>query len=131
MRSPIRLCVILLLLTSLSNASTVQATPLSCPAVRQAEHILSSFLHPDLWTIVVVCNVRTWDGLRIRYDVIRTNAAFTFRNERITIVNAAMFDYAVSLAQAQFVLAHEAGHIICKCDDEARADAEAMKLLKR
>ena len=130
MRSPIRLCVILLLLRSLSSASTVQATPVSCPAVRQAQDLLTSFLHPDLWTVIVVCNVPTWDKLRVRYDVMRTDSAFTFRDEQITIVNAAMFD-RVPLAQAQFVLAHEAGHIICKCDDEARADVEAMKLLKR
>jgi hypothetical protein len=97
--------------------------------VQRTADLLNTFPNPANWQVVVVCTPQAWQHYRAMFGAEATQSAFTIRSHRITIVNAAMYDEKPE-SQSRFILAHEAGHLICNCDDEDKADKEAEKLLR-
>jgi hypothetical protein len=77
---------------------------------------------------VIVCSLDTWNyALHKAGAWGRTNTAFTNDSSKTTFINGAVFD-----EQEQFyrqTVYHEAGHIICRCSNEQRANLEAGRLL--
>lgn len=113
-----------------ASATIINATPVTCSAVERVLADVKSFPHPDRWQVIVVCDAALWLKLKAEYSVTgRTDYAFTLRSLHISFINPAAYDW-VPGSTMRFVLAHEAGHIMCACDDEAQADKEAMKMLK-
>lgn len=112
-----------------ANAATVNYTPAKCSAVQRTVDLLKTFRTPREWSVVVVCNPQAWEHYRARFDSERTDAAFTLRSQRITLVNAAIYDTKPE-SLCLFILAHELGHLICACDEESKANKEAEKLLR-
>lgn len=83
---------------------------------------------PSNWTITVLPQAR-WDQ-QVKTLNLRTATAFTFMNEtsNATFLNP---DYVFNSREIQLLhtLAHEAGHLICRCTDERLANdiAEALE----
>jgi hypothetical protein len=83
---------------------------------------------PSSWTITVLPQAR-WDE-QVKTLNLRTATAFTFMNEtsNATFLNP---DYVFNTRENQLLhtLAHEAGHLICRCTDERLANdiAEALE----
>jgi hypothetical protein len=83
---------------------------------------------PSNWTITVLPQAR-WDE-QVKTLNLRTATAFTFMNEtsNATFLNP---DYVFNTRENQLLhtLAHEAGHLICRCTDERLANdiAEALE----
>jgi hypothetical protein len=83
---------------------------------------------PSNWTITVLPQSR-WDE-QVKTLNLRTATAFTFMNEtsNATFLNP---DYVFNTRENQLLhtLAHEAGHLICRCTDERLANdiAEALE----
>jgi Zn-dependent protease with chaperone function len=126
-------CILLPALVSASAnaATTIHPMPTTCPAVQRALAEVNSFPHPDNWRVVVVCSPATWAELKLISPALeRTDYAFTLRTLRVTFINSQAYDW-VPESQMRFVVAHEAGHLVCGCDDEDRADREARKMLRK
>jgi hypothetical protein len=77
---------------------------------------------------VVVCSLDAWNyALQKAGAWGRTNTAVTYENNSLTIINGAIFE-----EQPEFyrhVIYHEAGHVICACSSEKKADNEARLLM--
>jgi hypothetical protein len=85
---------------------------------------------PEDWTIVVACTPVMWEQLRRKGDGFRTNTAFTNLAGRLTVVNAEIYRESLPLRgtthwSPKLVLEHEHGHVVCRCNDERRADRAA------
>jgi len=82
---------------------------------------------PSNWTITVLPQVR-WDK-QIKTLNLQTATAFTLMNEtnNATFLNP---DYVFNSTELQLLhtLAHEAGHLICRCTDERLANDIARAL---
>jgi Zn-dependent protease with chaperone function len=133
MKNLFRLLCILLLSASALQAAKIQTvvnyTPSLCSEVRQIAALLNDFPNPKNWQIIVVCSRERWERYRAKFGALATDSAFTLRTNRITVVNAAMCKRKSS-SESRFVLAHEAGHLICNCNDERLANQEAARLLE-
>jgi hypothetical protein len=76
---------------------------------------------------VVVCSLDTWNyALHKAGAWGRTNTAFTNDSGKTTFINGAVFDEAEEFYRQ--TLHHEAGHVICACSNEERANSEAGRL---
>jgi len=87
---------------------------------------------PKDWTIVVACTPDVWERLRRKGDAFNTVTAFTYVESRNTVLNGAIYQQSLPLQGTvhltpRSVLEHELGHILCNCDDEAKADNEGAK----
>ncbi len=85
---------------------------------------------PHDWTFVVACSSTAWEKLQRKGNVFGTNTAFTNLKGRMTILNGKIYQQSLPLCGTSHrtpksVLRHEYGHIVCKCNDEARADEAA------
>ena len=85
---------------------------------------------PKDWTIVVACTPIVWETLQRKADALNTLTAFTNMEGRITVLNGAIYRQSLPLEGTlhrtpRSVLEHEYGHILCNCDDEAKADKAA------
>jgi hypothetical protein len=80
---------------------------------------------PDGWTLGIVCNPVAWQKILRIADPPRTNRAFSNLILRSTALNSAIF--RDSRSGYRHTLAHELGHALCQCADEARAEQFAMK----
>lgn len=63
----------------------------------------------------------------VRDNKVQTSIAFTFLDSDHTYINEYFLVWA-SDAQVRFVLGHEAGHMICECRSESKADAIAYAI---
>ena len=63
-------------------------------------------------------------GKYVRDNKVQTSIAFTFLDSDHTYINEYFLVWA-SDAQVRFVLGHEAGHMICECKSELKADSLA------
>lgn len=136
MRNPIRLLgIVLLSLASIStNAQKILVAGVkhlsSCEfATRPLLADLKGTPFPADWTIVVACNQVVWEEIKQKADALRTETAFTNLQKRITVINGGIYRATLPLLgvhkSPQLVLRHEAGHIICVCNDEEAADRAA------
>ena len=82
--------------------------------------------YPVDWTIIVACNQVAWKQVQQKADALQTNTAFTNLRDRITVINGDIYLAVLPLPGAhrnpKIILQHEAGHIICNCDNEDMAD---------
>jgi hypothetical protein len=85
---------------------------------------------PGWWRIVILPPVRWEDALRYYHLEGRTASAFTIMGQNETLVSE---DYAQYHGgdQVRFTLGHEAGHLICQCQSEDRANDIARILTKK
>ena len=100
------------------------------PAWGQARSIEKPFDVPD-WTIAVLTS-QSWHAAMNQYGTIYGQTAlpaFTILETRRTYLNP---DYVKRLSTGQLrnILAHEAGHLLCNCSDEKKANRFADDLLK-
>jgi Zn-dependent peptidase ImmA (M78 family) len=89
---------------------------------------LPSFTFPAGWTIKVVCNPVIWDLLQKKTDQPRAFRAISELHQKVTFLNAAIFEG--SRSDYRHTIAHELGHIRCKCSDEAIAEQLAFRIDK-
>ena len=134
MRNPVRLaCIVLPFVLTLSThaqrilvAGTHRVA--SCDfATRPLIRDLAGLTFPGDWTIVVACNKVAWQNLRQKADALQTATAFTNLDHRITVINGEIYRETLPLSGTEhetprLVLKHEAGHILCRCQDESTAD---------
>ena len=92
------------------------------------QHELEDLQYPPGWTIYVACNPIVWTELRTRADNPPTDTAFTDLKLRYTVLNGAIFQGLPN--EYRQTLAHELGHILCSCKDEADAGSRAEALLR-
>lgn len=83
---------------------------------------------PQGWKMVVASKM---DWQRVQSQVPATNrtaTAFTLRSLNLTVLNG---DYAASASpwELKWTIAHEAGHLLCDCDSEEKANLIARGLL--
>jgi hypothetical protein len=106
-------------------------TPTECPALRPLIADLEDVQFPDGWTVYVACTARAWDDAGRQLQTRgRTNAAMTSQAGHFTVINGAVyspsFDWAGTRQRTGMeVLRHERGHILCRCNNEDRADKAA------
>jgi len=120
--------VVLLVTLLLASALPVKAQS------KRVEELLNELIftpttpRPSNWTITVLPQVQ-WDK-QVKTLNLRTATAFTSMNEtkNATFLNP---DYVFNSTEHQLLhtLAHEAGHLICRCTDERLANdiAEALE----
>ena len=135
--NPFRLGSILLVSVALLSPLRAQkivvvgATPDQCTfATKPLIQDLKGITFPKDWTIAVTCTSATWERLRRKRDDLNTVTAFTNLRGRLTVLNGAIYLQSIPLQGTvhwtpRSVLKHEYGHILCNCDDEARADKAA------
>ncbi len=76
---------------------------------------------------VVVCSLDPWNyALHKAGAWGRTNTAFTNVSGKTTFINGAVFEEPEHFYRQ--TIYHEAGHVICACGNEARANQEAGRL---
>jgi hypothetical protein len=77
---------------------------------------------------VVVCSLDAWNyALHKAGAWGRTNTALTYENNDLTLINGAVFEEEQEFYRQ--VIYHEAGHVICACGNEKKADAEARRII--
>ncbi len=81
----------------------------------------------NYWTIIVL-NKENWDEAVLKYKA-NTVTAFTLPHLDQTFLNGPWLQKAGDW-EAKHTIAHEAGHLICKCNGENEANKVADKLLK-
>lgn len=133
-----RLGPLLLLSTALS--ATLQAqriVVLGVPAADMCAFATNPLIEdlkgigfPKDWTIAVACTPAIWERLQRKRDDFNTVTAFTNLKGRLTVLNGTIYLEPVPLQGTRhwtprIVLRHELGHILCNCDDEAKADKAA------
>ena len=135
--NPFRLGSILLVSVALSGSLLAQkivvvgATPDQCAfATKPLIRDLKGIGFPKDWTIAVACTPNAWESLRRKGDFLNTVTAFTYMGSRTTVLNGAIYQQSLPLQGTihrtpRSVLEHEYGHILCDCDDEAKADKAA------
>jgi hypothetical protein len=89
----------------------------------QAE--LPTLRFPDGWTVAIVCNPVAWQRILRIADPPRTSRAFSNLLLRSTVLNSDIFKDLRS--HYRHTLAHELGHALCHCENEARAEQFALK----
>ena len=105
--------------------------PQECPALAPLVADLKNVQFPDGWTIYVACTDRVWDDAGPQLDTRgKTNAGITSRAAHFTIINGAVysptFDWTGTHQRTgKEVLMHEHGHILCRCNDEDKANKAA------
>lgn len=105
--------------------------PRECPALAPLATDLKGVKFPDGWTIYVACTDGAWDDAGRRLDTLgKTNAGITSRAAHFTIINGAVysptFDWTGTHQRTgKEVLMHELGHILCRCNDEDKANKAA------
>jgi hypothetical protein len=131
------LCILSVLpLCSVAHASVKVVsvgvkTPTECPALQPLVADLKDVQFPDGWTVYVTCTARAWDDAGRQLDTRgRTNAAMTSQTGYFTVINGAVysssFDWTGTRQRTgKEVLRHERGHILCRCNDEDKADKAA------
>jgi hypothetical protein len=76
---------------------------------------------------VVVCSLDTWNyALQNAGAWGRTNTAFTNEKTKTTFINGAVFEEPEQFYRQ--TVYHEAGHVICSCNDEQRASGSATAI---
>jgi hypothetical protein len=91
---------------------------------------LKDISFPKDWTIAVACTPAIWERLQRKRDDFNTVTAFTNLKGRLTVLNGIIYLQPLPLRGTnhwtpKIVLKHEHGHILCNCDDEAKADKAA------
>jgi hypothetical protein len=137
-KNPFRPGSILLFSTALSGMLQAQKiVVLGVPTVDKCAFAtkpliqdLKGISFPKDWTIAVACTQAIWDRLQRKRDDFNTVTAFTNLKGRLTVLNGAIYLQPVPLPGTNHwtprsVLTHELGHILCNCDDEAKADKAA------
>jgi hypothetical protein len=94
-------------------------------ALDNLSHELTTFsrTYPSDWTIDVMCTDISWNELCQIADQKKTGTAFTVLAKRQTFVRGDVFNHARSAYRQ--TMAHELGHVLCKCASEEIADAIA------
>jgi hypothetical protein len=83
---------------------------------------------PPGWKIAIMCTPVRWATLIEQVNPPRTHTAFTSLNQRITVLNGAIFhDFPL---RYRHTMAHELAHIQCECTDEGYAEKLADELEK-
>ncbi len=82
------------------------------------------------WRIVVLPRAEWEDALRYYHLEGQTDSAFTIMAQNETLVNED-YTFFAGTYRLRFTLAHEAGHLICQCQSEGRADSIARILTKK
>lgn len=99
-------------------------------AVNPTAQLAGTLDYPADWKIVVVCNEVVWDGLMRQAKVnYVSDYAFTFQPTKVTFIRARVFT-DMTKYRPRWVLAHELGHIVCRCDNEDKADKYADKVTR-
>ena len=129
-------CILAVLTLNVAQAATVSflnmKRPQDCPAFNEIAADLDTVRFPNDWKIYVACSDVTWKQVQSRGDVNGTDAAYTSRSKKFTVINAGMynptFDWSpYSQKTPQGALRHELGHITCDTGDEKTADKYADK----
>ena len=99
-------------------------------AVRPLRAGLRTVPFPKDWTLVLACNQIVWEKLQRLADAFQTNTGFTNVQGRITVINARIYLEMPPLSGTTYptpnlILQHEYGHIVCRCNDEWKADRAA------
>lgn len=124
-----------LMLCNVGDAATVAflgIQPHDCPAFTQIASDLNKVEFPADWKVYAACSDVTWKQVQSRGDVNGTDAAYTSRSKKFTVINGMMytpgFDFSpYSQKTPQGALRHELGHIKCDTSSEKVADRYADK----
>lgn len=85
---------------------------------------------PGWWRVVILSRA-DWEDAMLRYHLEgRTGSAFTVMGQDETFINEEYLFFATD-DRVKFTLGHEAGHLICNCQSEERADKIARILTRR
>src|SRR4051812_30523894 len=77
---------------------------------------------------IVVCSLDAWNyALHKAGAWGRTNTALTYENNSLTLINGAVFEESPEFYR--HVMYHEAGHVVCSCSSEKKAETEAQRLI--
>lgn len=79
------------------------------------------------WRIVILSN-EDWDEAVSKHDL-NTGSAFTILQQRVTFVSESYLIYHID-ENVRFTLGHEAGHLICECSSEDKANEIARALTR-
>ncbi len=90
---------------------------------------LKNLKYPADWTVAVTCTPNYWEDALRSFGYPRTNSAFTLLHAKVTVLNGEIFKELQPVYRR--VIAHELGHILCGCDEEATADKIAWDLEKK
>lgn len=140
----ILMSLVLLAITMFSMSAMIDLTHAAAPTmftvngsttyeqkrITRIEHTLNFTQQamPDEWDVTI------WPQARFDKYVSETNTptsiAFTFLGQDHTYINEYFLIWATD-EQVQFVLAHEAGHMVCECKSEEKADAIAYAITGR
>lgn len=101
------------------------------------QQYLRSFDHPTKWTVVIACDEEAWRQIQSRAFSTQgvTDYAFSDIATNYSYFNGPllMTDEIVARRNPEFVMAHEAAHILTKCKadraGEKLADAVAYRLM--
>lgn len=76
---------------------------------------------------IVVCSLDSWNTALRKAGVWgRTNTAFTTGDTTLTLINGAVFEESPAFYRR--VIFHEAGHVLCHCSNERRAEDEGKRI---
>jgi hypothetical protein len=129
-------CILPVLLCNLADAANIKVLTVrlsQCPALQPLLADLNTMQFPTDWTVYVACDALTWQIVLSRSDTLgKTNAAFTDRTRKFTIINgmiyAPMFPFQrYTQKTPRRLLKHELGHIVCDSPNEDVADRYADK----
>jgi len=112
------------------NVSTIDTDPTDCTEkVKDIRDALTSFNIPVSagFSYVVVCDPKAWFKLKnsTRYRHVNTTTGMTDFANYLVYLNT----FAKSAGDLRDTVAHEIGHMLCKCDDEYEADQKKCTVL--
>jgi hypothetical protein len=109
-------------------------------AARLLQEAINSLPKQGDWDWWVVCGEKRWAEIRQHYGNPNTRAVFTYSDWKqnfnsFSFINAdAIWPDAFDLRNGRTLratVAHEMGHVVCRCTDEQGADKAADALLKQ
>jgi hypothetical protein len=95
--------------------------------IERLEHNLNftKVAMPDTWNIHIIPEEQFQENIQIMH--VNTESAYTFMPLGQTYINEGYLGYADD-RMLRHTLAHEAGHMICECTSEQKANAIAYVL---
>lgn len=107
------------------------STPYERERVRKLANSLNfiNLPSPNWWRIIIL-NEPDWQDALVKYHLEgSTGSAFTIMGQDITYLREEYLEFGVD-ERVRFTLAHEFGHLSCRCSNEDRANEVARQMVK-
>lgn len=82
--------------------------------------------YPAGWRVAIICNSVRWEQIIQQRDLDHRTRAFTNLESQLTVLNGDIFHEFPS--NYRRIIAHELGHVRCRCRDEKVAEKVASEL---